>query len=145
MTTYTIKIRNRLVQAKSLKDCRAKFSAFINETSGRWGIGLGASDLLRGDGDVCRNGNKVGHFSYNLRFWRIPRAPKVKGMRPAAQFLKNYQKLLAVVEKNVNLSHEVVSEAARLHRHVKLAKIDPIKHLGMSQKQWDEVVFWVYG
>lgn len=67
---YTIKIRNRKMPATSLKDAQAQFANYIEHSTGRWGVGLGASDMRRGDGDVIRNGRAVGNFSYNGRFWR---------------------------------------------------------------------------
>jgi hypothetical protein len=67
---WAIKIGRGFFDVRSLKECRAALVCYRDEsTHGRSLKGLGSSEFLKDDGAVLRNGKRVGHFSYNGRFW----------------------------------------------------------------------------
>lgn len=69
---WDIRLGRGFVNCKSLKDCQVAFLRYRDEsTHGRSLKGLSSSDFLKNDGVVMRNGKRVGHFSYNSRFWRL--------------------------------------------------------------------------
>lgn len=63
-TDFEIYVGRKTHKCRTLRECQRKLIEYREDGQ------KGASRFLVNDGRVCRNGVKVGTFSYNGRFWR---------------------------------------------------------------------------